>query len=79
VGQVAMRNFGLVRDRLKSIVLRADVGVGRHGLGRGRARGPGARRLLGPRARAWGSPEYTLPDGYMGWVQAGVKVGPRLA
>ncbi len=27
VGQVAMRNFGLVRDRLKSIVLRADVGV----------------------------------------------------
>jgi tetratricopeptide (TPR) repeat protein len=27
VGEVAMRNFGLVRDRLKSIVLRADVGV----------------------------------------------------
>ncbi|MBI5531465.1 MAG: tetratricopeptide repeat protein [Deltaproteobacteria bacterium] len=27
VGQVAMRNFGLVRDRLKNIVLRADVGV----------------------------------------------------
>jgi tetratricopeptide (TPR) repeat protein len=27
VGQVAMRNFGLVRDRLRSIVLRADVGV----------------------------------------------------
>ncbi len=27
VGQVAMRNFGLVRDRLKSVVLRADVGV----------------------------------------------------
>jgi tetratricopeptide (TPR) repeat protein len=27
VGEVAMRNFGLVRDRLKNIVLRADVGV----------------------------------------------------
>jgi hypothetical protein len=27
VGEVAMRNFGLVRDRLKSIVLRADVGI----------------------------------------------------
>ena len=27
VGQVAMRNFGLVRDRLRNIVLRADVGV----------------------------------------------------
>ncbi len=27
VGQVAMRNFELVRDRLKNIVLRADVGV----------------------------------------------------
>ncbi len=27
VGQVAMRNFGLVRDRLKSIVLRSDVGI----------------------------------------------------
>ncbi|EYF08935.1 tetratricopeptide repeat protein [Chondromyces apiculatus] len=27
VGQVAMRNFGVVRDRLKNIVLRADVGI----------------------------------------------------
>ncbi|MEB2311562.1 MAG: tetratricopeptide repeat protein [Sorangiineae bacterium] len=27
VGEVAMRNFGLVRDRLKNIVLRADVGI----------------------------------------------------
>ena len=27
VGEMAMRNFGLVRDRLKSIVLRADVGI----------------------------------------------------
>jgi tetratricopeptide (TPR) repeat protein len=27
VGQVAMRNFEIVRDRLKNIVLRADVGV----------------------------------------------------
>jgi tetratricopeptide (TPR) repeat protein len=27
VGEVAMKNFGLVRDRLKSIVLRADVGI----------------------------------------------------
>src|SRR5205085_624781 len=27
VGAVAKRNFGLVRDRLKNIVLRADVGV----------------------------------------------------
>ncbi len=27
VGQMAMKNFGLVRDRLKSIVLRADVGI----------------------------------------------------
>ena len=27
VGEVAKRNFGLVRDRLKNIVLRADVGV----------------------------------------------------
>jgi tetratricopeptide (TPR) repeat protein len=27
VGQVAMRNFQLVRDRLKNIVMRADVGV----------------------------------------------------
>ncbi len=27
VGQVAMKNFGLVRDRLKSIVLRSDVGI----------------------------------------------------
>lgn len=27
VGEVAMRNFGLVRERLKSVVLRADVGV----------------------------------------------------
>ncbi len=27
VGQVAMRNFGLVRDRLKNVVLRADVGI----------------------------------------------------
>jgi tetratricopeptide (TPR) repeat protein len=27
VGEVAMRNFALVRDRLKSIVLRADVGL----------------------------------------------------
>jgi tetratricopeptide (TPR) repeat protein len=27
VGEVAMRNFGFVRDRLRSIVLRADVGI----------------------------------------------------
>ena len=27
VGEVAMRNFGLVRDRLRAIVLRADVGI----------------------------------------------------
>lgn len=27
VGEVAMRNFGLVRDRLKNIVLKADVGI----------------------------------------------------
>lgn len=27
VGEVAMRNFGIVRDRLKDIVLRADVGI----------------------------------------------------
>jgi tetratricopeptide (TPR) repeat protein len=27
VGEVAMQNLGLVRDRLKSIVLRADVGI----------------------------------------------------
>jgi tetratricopeptide (TPR) repeat protein len=27
VGEVAMRNFGRVRDRLKSIVLRADIGI----------------------------------------------------
>jgi tetratricopeptide (TPR) repeat protein len=27
VGQVAMRNFGLVRDKLRNIVLRADVGT----------------------------------------------------
>jgi len=27
VGEVAMRIFGLVRDRLKSVVLRADVGI----------------------------------------------------
>jgi len=27
VGEIAMKNFGLVRDRLKSIVLRADVGI----------------------------------------------------
>jgi tetratricopeptide (TPR) repeat protein len=27
IGEVAMRNFALVRDRLKSIVLRADVGI----------------------------------------------------
>lgn len=27
VGEVAKRNFGLVRERLRSIVLRADVGI----------------------------------------------------
>jgi tetratricopeptide (TPR) repeat protein len=27
VGEVAMRNFGLVRDRLRAVVLRADVGI----------------------------------------------------
>src|SRR5262249_54489903 len=27
VGEVAMKNFGLVRDRLKSIILRADTGI----------------------------------------------------
>ncbi len=27
VGEVSMRNFGLVRDRLRNIVLRADVGI----------------------------------------------------
>ncbi|HMR80201.1 MAG TPA: hypothetical protein PKD61_34070, partial [Polyangiaceae bacterium] len=27
IGEVAMKNFGLVRDRLKSVVLRADVGI----------------------------------------------------
>ncbi len=27
VGEVAMRNFGFVRDRLRNIVLRADVGI----------------------------------------------------
>jgi tetratricopeptide (TPR) repeat protein len=27
VGEVAMRNFGLVRDRLRNIVLRSDVGI----------------------------------------------------
>jgi hypothetical protein len=27
VGEIAMKNFGMVRDRLKSIVLRADVGI----------------------------------------------------
>lgn len=30
VGEVAMRNFSLVRERLKSIVLRADVGIVQH-------------------------------------------------
>ncbi|MCC6666758.1 MAG: tetratricopeptide repeat protein [Polyangiaceae bacterium] len=30
VGELAMKNFGLVRDRLKSIVLRADVGIVQH-------------------------------------------------
>lgn len=30
VGEVAMKNFGLVRDRLKSIILRADTGVVQH-------------------------------------------------
>jgi hypothetical protein len=27
VGEIAMRNFGLVRDRLRNIVLRSDVGI----------------------------------------------------
>ncbi len=27
IGEVAMKNFGLVRDRLKSVVLRSDVGI----------------------------------------------------
>ena len=27
VGEVAMRNLGFVRDRLKNIILRADVGI----------------------------------------------------
>ena len=27
VGRVAQRNFGLVRDKLRGIVLRADVGI----------------------------------------------------
>ncbi len=27
VGEVMMRNFGFVRDRLKSMILRADVGI----------------------------------------------------
>src|SRR5690606_24320038 len=27
IGEVAMKNFALVRDRLKNIVLRADVGI----------------------------------------------------
>ena len=31
VGEVAMKNFGLVRERLKGIVLRADVGVVQQG------------------------------------------------
>ncbi len=30
VGEAAMRSFALVRDRLKSVVLRADVGVAQH-------------------------------------------------
>ncbi len=30
VGELAMKNFALVRDRLKSIVLRADVGIVQH-------------------------------------------------
>lgn len=30
VGEVAMQNFALVRDKLKSIVLRADVGIVQH-------------------------------------------------
>ncbi|MEZ4371675.1 MAG: tetratricopeptide repeat protein [Polyangiaceae bacterium] len=30
VGEVAMKNFGLVRDRLKNIVLRADTGIVQH-------------------------------------------------
>jgi len=27
VGEVMMRNFGFVKDRLKSMILRADVGI----------------------------------------------------
>lgn len=27
IGEVAQHSFGLVRDRLKSVVLRADVGI----------------------------------------------------
>ena len=27
VGEVLMRNFGLVRDRLRNMILRADVGI----------------------------------------------------
>ena len=27
VGEVVMRNFGFVRDRLKNVVMRADVGI----------------------------------------------------
>jgi hypothetical protein len=30
VGEVVLRNFGLVRDRIKNMVLRADVGITQH-------------------------------------------------
>jgi hypothetical protein len=30
VGEVVLRNFGMVRDRIKNMVLRADVGITQH-------------------------------------------------
>jgi hypothetical protein len=52
VGQVAMRNFGLVRDRLKNIVLRADVGVTEEAWEVREEQQTRVRNLLSERARS---------------------------
>lgn len=52
VGEVAMRNFGLVRDRLRGIVLRADVGVTEEAWEAREEQMVRVRRLQTERARA---------------------------
>jgi len=72
VGHVAQRNFGLVRDRLRGIVLRADVGVTEQAWEVREEETSRVRRLQGERSRE----EQVLDEELREVLDDGANPGP---